>query len=151
MAFDPFEGRVITSPYLPPDPGTLKSKTQATKEDDCREAMRKAQRSWIYPIVGAGILILDNVVIRPQPNLQQLAIAVGIVGLLFVLGGFWRFFAALLAYKRTANQWMLIPLVLGACFNLPVFAVLAQFACLSFGYDLFTHIERFINQMSRVR
>lgn len=145
MAFDPFEGRTI-KPFGGPSEPTKPSPRAAALAEEAAvlEAMGRAHKSWIYPLIGLGIVLLFRFVLArafgPPPEAWRWVLT-GVV-LLFLLGGLWRLVAAcwnLRKYRRWGFLW---PISLGLIVNLPMIIILAQGIGLALGIDLEHEVRR---------
>ncbi len=146
MVFDPFAGKAVKPFGGPSAPATPSPRAAALAVDaEAVDAMSRGHRSWIYPLIGFGIILLFRLVLvrvlGPPPEIWGWVL-LGVV-LLFVLGGLWRLVAAcwnLRKYRRWGFLW---PISLGLIVNLPMLMFIAQAIGIVFRIDLAYQVTRF--------
>lgn len=119
---DPFEGRSVKPFGGPSAPSNPSPRAMAfARETEALDALGRAHRCWIYPLIAFGIALLFKLVLFRAFGPLPVAwgwVLFGVV-VLFLLGGLWRFFAACWNLKKYRHWGFLWPISLGLIVNIP--------------------------------
>lgn len=148
MAFDPFEGRVITSHKAPPEPSPDR-RAQRLHEDAVTIAVERSWWCWIMPLVAIGLSLFNHFVIARKFGFNEVVFitfkVIMFVAVFLVGVGFWFLLRTVWSWWKLKRSWrLLLPIMLGLALSVVTVPLAAQAISLELDFDLFRYVQRLI-------